>query len=711
MYQSNQLRAVCLERWLTRHLGFSDFLISFFSHGFPLDKAIAYTKLRRPFCVNDLPMQKVLWDRRICLKILDAANVPTPRRLEVNRDGGPALASEELAEHVARISKVRIPVSNIGAAGPAPAPKRVELSEDCETLTVDGTSIQKPFVEKPISGEDHNIRIYFSKAGGGGGRRLFRKVGNKSSEYDPKLTIPRAVSEPESSYVYEQFLDVQTAEDVKAYTIGPDYCHAETRKSPVVDGLVRRNTHGKEIRYVTNLSKEEKRIARQVSIGFGQQVCGFDMLRAGSKSYVIDVNGWSFVKDNNDYYEKCASILRNMFMTFKTQPHGSITTPPEQEEYKEFTVPPPPVPSVRPGRKSTLGHRSLKDLLSRTPSATKLSNRAAVIPIESTGSGDRGSDKQARTSSAIPSPSRLPLSSEIYSSSPDAVNARASEPQFMDGFSRREENQSKEGNDLEASRANGQGQSWKMKGMVSVIRHADRTPKQKFKFNFHTKPFIDLLRGHREEVLLTGDSALRSVQDAIGVALGEGIEDQDKLRLLQSTLSKKGGLPGTKIQIKPLFKRKAITSDPHTVNEEGGPAESPKVGASMVRPTADVTQAASSGKDSSVNRDGGGSTDEKVVRKNPTRSDSLSGVTVSRTTAAEHNLVVEKLQVVLKWGGEPTHAARYQSQDLGENMRKDMLLMNREVVNNVTVFTSSERRVITSGRSNAYWLSNRGING
>ena len=37
--------------------------VSFFSHGFPLDKAIAYKNLRNPFIVNDLEMQYVLQDR------------------------------------------------------------------------------------------------------------------------------------------------------------------------------------------------------------------------------------------------------------------------------------------------------------------------------------------------------------------------------------------------------------------------------------------------------------------------------------------------------------------------------------------------------------------------------------------------------------------------------------------------------------------------
>ena len=53
--------------------------------------------------------------------------------------------------------------------------------------------------------------------------------------------------------------------DIKIYSVGPGYAHAEARKSPVLDGVVQRDSEGKEIRYPIMLNSREKRIAHKVT--------------------------------------------------------------------------------------------------------------------------------------------------------------------------------------------------------------------------------------------------------------------------------------------------------------------------------------------------------------------------------------------------------------------------------------------------------------
>lgn len=172
-----------------------------------------------------------------------------------------------------------------------------ELVESEDHVEVNGVTFNKPFVEKPVSAEDHNIYIYYPTSAGGGSQRLFRKVynkfnknnfflfgivkfqfiilqiGSRSSVYSPESRVRKT-----GSYIYEDFMPTDGT-DVKVYTVGPDYAHAEARKSPALDGKVERDSEGKEIRYPVILSNAEKLISRKVCLAFKQTVCGFDLLR------------------------------------------------------------------------------------------------------------------------------------------------------------------------------------------------------------------------------------------------------------------------------------------------------------------------------------------------------------------------------------------------------------------------------------------------
>ncbi|KAK7469731.1 hypothetical protein BaRGS_00036262 [Batillaria attramentaria] len=115
--------------------------ISFFSTGFPLDKAIAYKNLRQPFVVNDLDMQVKLQDRVEVYRILEQHSIPHPRYAVLDRTQDPNCSFVE--------------------------------TED--SIEINGQLHSKPFVEKPINAEDHNVYIYFPQAAGGGSTSPFQE--------------------------------------------------------------------------------------------------------------------------------------------------------------------------------------------------------------------------------------------------------------------------------------------------------------------------------------------------------------------------------------------------------------------------------------------------------------------------------------------------------------------------------------------------------
>ncbi|KAF8823127.1 histidine acid phosphatase superfamily protein, partial [Cardiosporidium cionae] len=253
-----------------------DCLICFYSPGFPLEKAIAYVELFQPIVLNSVVHQRILRNRANIYTVLDAFSIPHPNYIVVDHDA-----------------------INAGFG---------HFEEHYDYIVCGNKRLNKPFVEKPIDADDHNNWIYYAKNTGGGCKRLFRKMNDRSSEHFPNSHTVRR----NGVYVYEEFLST-FGTDVKVYTVGRMFAHAEARKAPSLDGKVERTKDGKEKRMPVMLSEEEKLIVGNLIDAFDQNVCGFDILRHSNGAFVCDVNGWSFVKGNPKYCNDAANVIRALF--------------------------------------------------------------------------------------------------------------------------------------------------------------------------------------------------------------------------------------------------------------------------------------------------------------------------------------------------------------------------------------------------------------
>ncbi|KAF4751960.1 hypothetical protein FOZ62_000660, partial [Perkinsus olseni] len=249
--------------------------VSFHSKGFPLYKSLEYVKMRHPVEINKVEDQLKLRNRLTVYETLKSHDIPCPDFMAIDH--------LDYGDH--------------------------QFVEADDYIIYDGRKLKKPFVEKPLDGDDHNIWIYYPTNVGGGCKKLFRKIGDKSSEFDSKQSRIRK----DKKYLYEPFLPTGGM-DVKVYMVGEMYSHAEARKAPTVDGKVMRNKNGKEIRYPITLSEVEKACGALIVQAFGQFVTGFDVLRTTGRSIVCDVNGWSFVKGNQRYYDDCAILVQKFFL-------------------------------------------------------------------------------------------------------------------------------------------------------------------------------------------------------------------------------------------------------------------------------------------------------------------------------------------------------------------------------------------------------------
>jgi inositol hexakisphosphate/diphosphoinositol-pentakisphosphate kinase len=243
-----------------------DVLIAFYSNGYPLEKAEDYVSLRRPYLLNCLATQRTLMDRRRVYDLLEECGIDVPRHVFVSRDGYVSTGtgdgkpipstSQRPSMRPGGVDAALNAVASSAAFAPSgvttcdapssigtstntasiinntvstalsstlygankknsPNPEYVEpiVDEHDDHIEVNGVTIHKPFVEKPVDADDHNIAIYYPSSAGGGCKKLFRKVGDRSSEFYPEINEIRR----DGSYIYEEFMETQGV-DVKMYT-------------------------------------------------------------------------------------------------------------------------------------------------------------------------------------------------------------------------------------------------------------------------------------------------------------------------------------------------------------------------------------------------------------------------------------------------------------------------------------------------------------
>ena len=106
----------------------------------------------------------------------------------------------------------------------------------------------------------------------------------------------------QSAFHYEEYL--KDAEEVKVYVGSENLFHAEIRDIH----NVKKDENGQEIRQITELSDKEKIIAGKIQKAIDQRMFGFDMMRSGGKSYVIDLNEFVIPKAGREEYLKQVSI-------------------------------------------------------------------------------------------------------------------------------------------------------------------------------------------------------------------------------------------------------------------------------------------------------------------------------------------------------------------------------------------------------------------
>ena len=203
---------------------------------------------------------------------------------------------------------------------------------------------------------------------------------------------------------------------------------------------------------------------------------------------------------------------------------------------------------------------------------------------------------------------------------------------------------------------------WFVKKYIAVFRHADRTPKQKLKFHLlHDakafERFITLNSSNNDLNSYTSPSSpISSIKGKTGDA----------------EVHSPPAAPPSEIMVRNPEKLHAILELTMDLIDSNSPDMS-----KLVR-LRDVLL--------------------KKLRHADTKLQLKPSYKLVPSSEAPFTATYEltKMQIIVKWGGEFTHAGRHHSKDLGENLRQELYLTNKALLDDIKIYSSSERRVIAT---------------
>jgi inositol hexakisphosphate/diphosphoinositol-pentakisphosphate kinase len=306
---------------------------------------------------------------------------------------------------------------------------------------------------------------------------------------------------------------------------------AEARKSPTVDGKVERNSDGKEVRFPVILTYREKEIARRIVLVFGQLVCGFDILRVQEGhnvvSYVCDVNGWSFVKNSRKYYDDCSLILSEHILAmvkpaalqaFSTlDPMLTTSLKRLDDEMMEgdggSVAPPAPAPAATMNKFLSRAARLLQGDSGGEESDLDDDNKTVATLNEADAMSQHSHPDANLTNLTTLSPGR----SELVEPPPPSMapaaatlvdgalpvrefpNNLTSEPASLVQSSNSSAVEELDPPRRKRSSSIQQSHQEELRCVIAIIRHGDRTPKQKLKVNMSQPLILDYFHKQSED--------------------------------------------------------------------------------------------------------------------------------------------------------------------------------------------------------------------